>query len=342
MLTGTASVVCIGNYAKELASYTRGTGSLSLSIAGDDLCHNPEEVIEAAGYLPESDIRNSPDSVFCAHGAGFVVPWNEVYDNMHLPHAYDPEKDERRPGDGEMITDEEADNRFGTGQDTGGFRARLNESGKPGGQSTGGAIGTDEIDSILNKTFYANSDSTVKAEADKRKGVGKTSGANVVSTGGKISDPYDDFKYSPVKKREKYLLVDGYNVIYAWKELRELAGTNIDGARDRLTDIMHNYSGAVDSNVVLVFDAYKVKGRVASETVNGNFRVVYTGEDETADRYIERFANLNGRKYEITVATSDRLEQIITRGNNCYLLSSRELEAVVMDELNRLMKGYST
>ena len=342
VLTGTAPVVCIGNYAKELASYTRGTGSLSLSIAGYDLCHNPEEVIEAAGYLPESDIRNSPDSVFCAHGAGFVVPWNEVYDNMHLPHAYDPEKDERRAGDGEMMTNAEGDNGFGTDRDTGGFRARLNENGKAGGQSTGGAIGTDEIDSILNKTFYANSDSTVKEEAEKRKGVGKTSGANVVSTGGKISDPYDDFKYSPVKKREKYLLVDGYNVIYAWKELRELAGTNIDGARDRLTDIMHNYSGAVDSNVVLVFDAYKVKGRAASETVNGNFRVVYTGEDETADRYIERFANLNGRKYEITVATSDRLEQIITRGNNCYLLSSRELEAVVMDELNRLMKGYST
>lgn len=344
VLTGTAPVVCIGNYAKELAAYTRGTGSVSLSIAGYGLCHNPEEVIETAGYLPESDIRNSPDSVFCAHGAGYVVPWNEVYDNMHLPHAYDPGKNNygaSGAGDGVIQNAEDADG-YGTGQGASGFRARLKENGKSSGQSASGSIGTDEIDSILNKTFYANSDSTVKAEAEKRKGVGKVSGANVVSTGGKINDPYDDFKYNPVKKKQKYLLVDGYNVIYAWQELRTLAETNIDGARDRLTDIMHNYCGAVDSIVVVVFDAYRVKGRKASAISDGRFRVVYTGEDETADQYIERFANRNGRKYEITVATSDRLEQIITRGNNCYLISSRELEAVVRDELNRLMKGYST
>ena len=345
IVTGTAPVVCIGNYAKELAAYTRGTGTISLSLAGYDLCHNAEEVIEAAGYFPESDLKNSPDSVFCAHGAGYVVPWNEVYDNMHLPRAYDPVRGMITGGRRVVVSEEDSrqgdpDHQKSQDGDSIGFRARQTASGKNEGQASRAAIGTNEIDSILNRTFYANSDSSAQAEAEKRKGVGSTGKANVVSTGGEVRDHYDDFKYNPVKKKQKYLVVDGYNVIYAWQELRALAEENIDSARDRLIDIMHNYCGATDYTLILVFDAYKVKGRAASETTEGRFRVVFTGEDETADQYIERFANLNGRKYEITVATSDRLEQIVTRGNNCYLISSRELEMTVKNELKNLMETY--
>ena len=344
VLTGTAPVVCIGNYAKELAAYTKGTGTISLSLAGYDLCHNTSEVIEAAGYLPESDLRNTPDSVFCAHGAGYVVPWNEVYDNMHLERAYDPERGIINGKKDWVLSG------FDDMQDAEGFNARWDEKSS-GARQTGsakdisdaaaGGIGTDEIDSILNKTLYANSDSSARAQAEKRKGVGGSGRAKVVSTGGKIKDPYEDYKYKPVKKKEKYLVVDGYNVIYAWQELRSLAETNIDSARDRLIDIMHNYCGATGITLILVFDAYKVKGRNTSENSTGKFKVVYTGEDETADQYIERFANLNGDRYEVTVATSDRLEQTVARGNKCYLISSRELESIVRGELKNITEAYS-
>lgn len=334
VLTGTAPVVCIGNYQKELAAYTGGSGTISLSLAGYDLCHNSEEVIEASGYLPEADLRNTPDSVFCAHGAGYVVPWNEVYDNMHLPHAFDP--------NGSTDTGEERELSFASiqgAQGMEGFAARQSADENNAAQGTG--LGTDEIDAILNRTFYSNSSTSVKSEADKRKGVGAPGRANVVSTGGKIRDPYEDYKYEPVKKKQKYLIVDGYNVIFAWQELRELAGINIDSARDRLVDIMSNYCGAIEGEVIIVFDAYKVRGRTVSENTAGRLKVVYTGEDQTADQYIERFASVNGKKYDVTVATSDNLEQIITRGSSCSLISSRELETIVKDELKGLTEAYA-
>ncbi len=335
ILTGTAPVVCIGNYSKELAAYTGGSGTMSLSLAGYDLCHNAEEVIGASGYLPEADLKNTPDSVFCAHGAGYVVPWNEVYDNMHLPHAFDPEKG-MTGGEGQELSFASAQAELGME----GFDAR--QSAKGNGADTGTGLGTDEVDAILNRTFYSNSSTSVKAEAEKRKGVGASGRAKVVSTGGRISDPYEDYKYDPVRKKEKYLVIDGYNVIFAWQELRGLAQVNIDSARDRLVDIMSNYCGAIDAKVILVFDAYRVKGRSVSENTSGRFTVVYTGEDQTADQYIERFASTNGKKYDVTVATSDNLEQIIARGSNCNLISSRELEAIVRDELKGLAETYAS
>ncbi|MCR5001629.1 MAG: TetM/TetW/TetO/TetS family tetracycline resistance ribosomal protection protein [Lachnospiraceae bacterium] len=327
VLTGRAPVVCIQNYASDLAAYTSGTGTISLSLAGYDVCHNADEVIEASGYIPEADLKNTPDSVFCAHGAGYVVPWNEVREHMHVetPDSIRAYLEGTYPEEGGE-------------ENTAAFRARAEAAGSG---SIPRAIGTDEVDAILNKTFYSNSSSSVRAEAEKRKGIGREERTRVVSTGGKINDPYDDYKYKPVERKKKYLIVDGYNVIFAWKELKELAAVNIDGARDRLVDIISNYAGATGYETIVVFDAYKVKGRDTSSSAFGNITVVYTKEDETADQYIEKFTSANGRKYDITVATSDNLERTIARGNNCMIVSSAELEKLVEYEVKKIMDEYS-
>lgn len=338
VLTGTAPAVCIRNYAKDLATYTKGEGTISLSLAGYEECHNAQEVIESMGYLPEADLRNSPDSVFCAHGAGVVVPWNEVRDHMHVESpdisAYlrELEGDIDRKG-----TEEGCDDQHGQfNRLLPGHRARRIE--KPAGLSRV-SMGSDEIDEILNRTFYSNSGTSAKAAAEKRKGVGDKK-ARVVSTGGLVKDPYDDYKFKPAARKDKYLVVDGYNIIHAWPELKELAAVNLDGARDRLIDIMSNLKGAVDDEVILVFDAYKVKGRVSSKLEIGNIKVVFTAEDETADSYIERFAAENGRKFDVTVATSDNLEASLARGSNCRLISAKELERYVKEYLEELMSQW--
>ena len=141
-------------------------------------------------------------------------------------------------------------------------------------------------------------------------------------------------------KKDKYLVVDGYNIIHAWPDLKELAAINLDSARDRLIDIMSNLKGAIDDEVILVFDAYKVKGRTSSEQMIGNVKIVFTAEDETADSYIERFAAENGRKYDVTVATSDNLEGGLARGSNCRLISARELERYAKEQVRELIENY--
>ncbi len=345
VLTGTAPAVCIRNYAKDLAAYTKGEGTISLSLAGYEECHNADEVIESMGYIPEADLRNSPDSVFCAHGAGFVVPWNEVRDYMHvespdisiyLKDAGDIDgagSDELAGSSGDDADD--LDGQF-NGLPRGRRARRLEKAGGSGPVS----LGTDEIDAILNKTFYSNSGTSARAAAEKRKGVGAEK-SKVVSTGGYVKDPYENYKYKPVPKKDKYLVVDGYNIVHAWSELKELAAINLDGARDRLIDIMSNLKGAIDDEIILVFDAYKVKGRTASEQKIGNVKVVFTEEDETADSYIERFAAENGRKYDVTVATSDNLEGGLARGSSCRLISARELERYARDRVQELTGNYT-
>ena len=329
VLTGCAPVVCIQNYAAELASYTGGAGTVSLSLAGYDECHNAAEVIEEADYHPEADLKNTPDSVFCAHGAGVVVPWNEVREHMHV-ESPDIVK---ALINGESEALENADN---AGLE--GFRANAGRSGE---NTLPRAMGTDEVDAILNRTFYSNSSTSISAEAQKRKGVGAKGNGRVVSTGGNIKGAYDDYKYKPVERKKKYLVVDGYNVIFAWNELKELAAVNIDSARDRLIDIVSNYAGASGEETMIVFDAYKVKGRDTSKSSLGNLTVVYTKENETADQYIEKFTSENGKKYDITVVTSDSLEGTVVRGNNCRIISSRGFEKLVGSELKRLTAEYA-
>ena len=299
-LSGRAPVACIHNYAKDLAAYTAGNGSISLSLAGYDICHNAEEVIAQRAYSPEADLRNTPDSVFCAHGAGFVVPWYEVYDYMHLesPLSTGAHSEESTVTAGGAFTVHD-----------------------------GPSLGTEEVDAILNRTFYSNSNNTVKSAAEKRKGVGRTEMIKTVS-----ADKYDDYVYRPVDKKPAFLIVDGYNCIFAWEELRELAKDNLDSARDKLIDLLANYQGYTGCELMVVFDAYRVKGKGSRMRYPVNVQVVYTAENETADAHIERYTAAHNKEFDITVATSDLLEQNMIWGNNCRRMSARELELAVRSQ----------
>lgn len=306
VLTGTAPVVTLQDYQKEVTAYTKGHGRLLCSFKGYAPCHNAEEVMESRRYDPEADLRNPSASVFCAHGAGFAVPWNQVKNYMHLPGCLEG----NRQTVPESAFEEELAKRR---------QAALNRQELLKEQGGEVFIGTDEIDAILSRTSNANSrqDGNKKKEGWQRI---SRSGDNT-STG--KSSVTRIFKGQ--EKREEYLLVDGYNVIFAWEDLKELAAVNLDGARGKLLDILCNYQGIKKCSLIAVFDAYRLKGHQTEVLDYHNIHVVYTKEAETADRYIEKFAHDNGKKYDITVATSDGLEQIIIRGEGCRLLSARDL-----------------
>lgn len=288
-LEGVVPVSEMSDYAGEIAAYTKGRGMISLSIHGYEPCHNAEEVVSACGYDPEADMENPTGSVFCAHGAGFYVPWDEVYRYMHVEAVFTPEKQEEENSASDFVK---------------GTEERI--------------IGTEEIDSIIKRSGGANrKENVAERKIWSRRYDGKKTG------------PADEMRGSgsrvPEGTCEEYLLVDGYNVIFAWEDLRELAEVNVDAARGRLLDILCNYQAMRGCEVIVVFDAYRVQGHVEEFLDYHNIHVVFTKEAETADQYIEKFAHQNSTKYRITVATSDGLEQIIIRGQGCALLSSREL-----------------
>lgn len=308
-LSGSAPVSAMQNYQQELISYTKGQGRVSLTNKGYFPCHNTDEVVASIGYEPERDLEHTPDSVFCAHGAGFVVPWDEVPSYMHLPSCLEEMSDE------DIFTPDK-------------ILPEAKRSNLAGEEEVW--LGTDEIDQILDQTYNAN----------RR---GKSSG---VKTGWKhhkhektVSAPVVR-NYQPKQNAEEYLLVDGYNIIFAWEELKALAEDNIDGARGRLLDILCNYQGIRKCHLIVVFDAYRVVGHQTEIFDYHNIHVVYTKEAETADQYIEKFAHEHGRKYRVVVATSDGLEQIIIRGAGCELLSAREFEREVIEKNKQLMESY--
>lgn len=306
VLTGTAPVVTLQDYQKEVTAYTKGHGRLFCSFKGYAPCHNAEEVMESRGYDPEADLRNPSASVFCAHGAGFVVPWNQVKNYMHLPGCME--------GDRETILESAFEEELAKRRQAALSRQELLK--EQGGEVF---IGTEEIDAILSRTSNANS----RQDGNKKKeGWQRISRSGENASTGKSSVTR---VYKGQEKREEYLLVDGYNVIFAWDDLKELAAVNLDGARGKLLDILCNYQGIKKCSLIAVFDAYRLKGHPTEVLDYHNIHVVYTKEAETADRYIEKFAHENGKKYDITVATSDGLEQIIIRGEGCRLLSARDL-----------------
>ena len=286
VLQGIAPVSTMQGYQKEVLAYSKGMGRLFTTLNGYDICHNEEEIIEASGYDPDRDLENPCGSVFCSHGAGYNVAWNEVPEHMHLESVLAKE-----------IEEEEFDELTQR-------RAYIEEE----------SIDTEEIDRILEQTFYANQHN--KSKWKKKK------------TARLVQDYHTSAEKSSVKRdmSKKYLLVDGYNIIYAWDDLKELLDTNVDAARGKLLDEMSNYQGMKGMELIVVFDAYRVKGHETEITDYMNIHVVYTKEAETADQYIEKFAHTHGRKYDVTVATSDGLEQIIIRGQGCRLLSARELK----------------
>lgn len=299
VLTGSAPVVTMRDYQKEVISYTSGRGRLSCTLKGYYPCHNQEEVVEAVGYDPEADLENPTGSVFCAHGAGFVVNWDQVEDYMHVESGWNaPAGQETKPekpvtaknwkeeNEKYLATEKELEEIF---ERTYGPIRKLGEE-PPAGRSVKG---------------------WKKSRRDPLEGYGKST---------------NDYKQKKTPDGEKeYLLVDGYNIIFAWEDLKELAAVNIDGAREKLMDILCNYQGFKKSTLILVFDAYKVKGNPGSVETYHNIHVVYTKEAETADQYIEKTVHEIGRKYRVTVATSDQLEQVIILGQGGQRMSAREL-----------------
>ena len=288
ILTGTCPVVTMQDYQREVMAYTKGCGRLECQMKGYEPCHNQEEVIGKIGYDPDRDLDNPCGSVFCSHGAGVTVDWSEVDEHMHLEMVYRKEDTSWKQ---EM-------------QEVKAIRRQTSEF-----------IGTEEIDAILNRTYGANKKGSDYISPN---GWNRGKDRSQVQTVTRV--------YKGTPQKESYLLVDGYNIIYAWKELKELAAISLDGARGKLQDILCDYQAMKGCQVMVVFDAYRLQGHPVEVLDYHNIRVVFTKEAETADQYIEKFAVRHAKDYTITVATSDGLEQVIIRGQGCLLLSARELQ----------------
>lgn len=300
-IKGRVPVAAMRDYPNEVTAYSKGLGRLSCTYRGYEPCRNAAEIIEKIEYDPERDVENPADSVFCSHGAGMIIPWYQVKEYMHAESGLDLENSKNSEGARDFV--------------------------KAGASSSEQWVGTEEIDRILNRTFNANK----RIEKQSRFGRAVKRNTAPVSYG------------VPVKKKEvrdEYLLVDGYNIIFAWEELKELAKVNIDSARGKLLDILSNYQGTKKCDLIAVFDAYRVQGHKTEIVDYHNIHVVYTKEAETADQYIEKFAHENGRKHDVTVATSDGLEQMIIRGQGCRLLSAKDLEAEIRRTAKDTMEDF--
>lgn len=327
LLSGVVPVATMQNYQREVVSYTKGRGRLSCVLQGYFPCHNAVEVVQETNYEAELDLADPTGSVFCAHGAGFVVPWYEVKHYMHIQT-------------GIPVLGEEA--AADIGNDAGGWNAGSGAGRNTGasagdGRNAGAGTGARGISgrSVSQTGSRSNSGGAASFGADEKELEAiftRTYGESkrkLSYDSGPRQVVYDSGKYAHTKKEEpveEYLLVDGYNILYAWEELRELMKVTLDGARHRLMDMLCNYQGYRKYNLIVVFDAYKVSGGVGSTEDYHNIHVVYTKEAETADQYIEKFAHQMGKKYRVTVATSDGLEQVIIRSQGCLLMSASDLE----------------
>ena len=325
VLTGVAPVATMQGYQMEVTAYSRGMGRLFCTLQGYEPCHNAEEVIEAIGYEPEADLEYTADSVFCGHGAGFVVPWDQVYDYMHIETGMTEGCGEAEygygvPGDGRGMAGYSGSMPYGTGADTRTFRAKRKTE-----DYDSDFIAQEEIEEIFRRTYGSNERTKKGWEGHKRK----------------APTPYvgqvGNYKPTPKATAEEYLLVDGYNIIFAWQELKELADVNIDAARDKLADILCNYQGYKKCHVILVFDAYRVKNHAETVIPYHNIHIVYTKEAETADNYIARTASRMEGQYKVTVATSDALVQMIIWGKGAVRMSAQGLKDEV-ENLSRNMK----
>lgn len=300
IISGIAPVSTMHGYARKIAEISHGTGAFTIANGDYMPCHNQEEVVESYAYNPLEDVANTPDSVFCSHGSGTIIPWNEVFDYMHCELGIKRPLEEIEPINYNLLEN------------------RIDE-----------ALGTEEIDRIIAGLSGANK--------------GLKSGSHRGMYKKVHTALYPKVKSVSVKApRGKYTLVDAYNVIFAWDDLAELAKENMDAASDRLLQYMCEYQAIIKEEVIVVFDAYRVKEHATECFTHNNIYVVYTKEAETADRFIERFVNDNVKKYDITVVTSDGLEQIIIRGDGAKLISSRELYVLFPKLRSELIKEHNT
>ena len=294
VITGSAPVSELNGYMSAVIGYTRGRGKLICTNGGYRECHNAQEVIESIGYDCDSDVENSADSVFCSHGAGFVVKWNEVPEYMHLHSCLAPEPEEKEEISAPTVR-----------------RSSYTEASDK------------ELMEIFERTYG-------KIDRDPRKAFRREREKSDYSKPVKLPD------YEP----PDYLLVDGYNVIFAWDELNKIAQENLDAARSQLINTMCSYQGYDGSELILVFDAYKVPGKHREVEKYYNISIVYTSEAETADSYIERVSHELSGKHRVRVATSDGLEQMIILGSGAMRISASELKKRVQDA-EKAMKEYS-
>lgn len=324
ILTGTAPVACMRDYQREVNAYTRGMGRFSCAVCGYAPCHNAEEVIAERNYNPEADIANPTGSVFCAHGAGFVVDWNQVDEYAHVENGWHPEGAD---GDGSV-----EGNIQGKGIGADALHA-ISGVGKGERSTRSDYITQEEIEEIFSQTYKKKPQDAGHYRRYHR------SGSRVVQARSSGSEQ-SVYRPASTQKKEEYLLVDGYNIIFAWEDLRKLAAHNIDSARDKLMDILSNYQGYLGNTLILVFDAYKVKGNPGSVQQYHNIYVVYTKEAETADQYIEKTVHEIGHKYQVTVATSDALEQMIIWGSGASRMSAAGLKEAVENAGKDLQEKY--
>ena len=289
VLTGIAPVSTLSGYQKEVIAYTGGRGRISLTLKGYDLCHNQEEVVAARGYDSELDLANPTGSVFCAHGAGFVVDWDEVEEYMHMERTLDQ-----------------------TGEEG------LAEVTLPKRRHSSIELTQEELDAIYVRTpdpvKQNHGPVTVCAKEKDRE------------PGSAYTDPKWERRRREKEGRQEYLLVDGYNIIFSWEELRELSEKDIGAARGKLADILSNYQGYRKCTLILVYDAYKVEGNPGEVMKYHNIYIVYTKEAETADQYIEKTVRRIAKDASVTVATSDGLEQVIILGQGANRMSAPGLK----------------
>lgn len=302
VLTGSAPVSLMRGYQKEFTAYTGGRGRMAVSLKGYDICHNQEEVLAASTYDSEADLANPTGSVFCAHGAGFVVDWDEVEEYMHMEHTL------------ESGNDDEMD---------------IMEVTLPKRRHSSIELTREELDAIYVRT------------PDPKKN--RSTGPVTVRAKEKTREPgsaYQDPKWEARRRAkagtEEYLLVDGYNIIFSWEELKELSERDIGAARGKLADILSNYQGFRKCTLILVYDAYKVEGNPGEVMKYHNIYIVYTKEAETADQYIEKTVRRIAKNADVTVATSDGLEQVIIMGQGAHRMSAPGLKEEVELALKEL------
>lgn len=303
VITGSAPVSEMRDYQLEVTSYTKGRGRLFCTLKGYAPCHNAEEVIEQIGYDSEGDLDNPTGSVFCAHGAGFHVSWDQVPDHMHLEYVWTPEAEKEKSA----IEAKKGQGSVQSGRVSSSFSRSVEED--------------KELEEIFLRTY---------GKIERKRPIAER----------RVESPEERQKWIRKDQMEEYLLVDGYNVIFAWEDLKELAKVNIEGARNKLMDVLCNYQGFKKCNLILVFDAYKVQGQELGVQKYHNIYVVYTKEAETADQYIEKVVHEIGRKYHVTVATSDNVEQVVTLGQGGKLLSARDLRTEVEEVQRQIREEY--
>ena len=303
-ITGTAPVALMREYYSQVLVYTKGRGRLVCQVAGYEPCHNAREVIEASGYDSEADTDNPTGSVFCSHGAGFYVPWDQVPRYMHLPSCL--EKNQREAaGEVAPVPKNVADISWDDEK---------------------------ELEEIFVRTY-----GPIRKE---KRGESRGGGGKVKVFGDKTGSPKKKNGKGMSDNPQEYLLVDGYNIIFAWDDLNDLSKSHMDSARTKLADILCDYQGCRKNTVILVFDAYRVEGHPGEILQYKNIYIVYTKEAETADQYIEKTVHEIGKKHHVTVATSDGTEQVIILGQGARRLSARGLLEEILEAKREIRELY--